>query len=142
MLFVERKKREDHAPVKRVELHLHTKLSSMDAFCDPGGIVRLAHRMGHPAIAITDHGVCQGYPEAMLAADDIHKSDPNFKLIYGCEAYFVDDMIPCVYGAVSYTHLRAHETDSYLVCRLLLEKKKKDRHKARDAHYGTTEITS
>ncbi len=98
VLFVERKKREDHAPVKRVELHLHTKLSSMDAFCDPGGIVRLAHRMGHPAIAITDHGVCQGYPEAMLAADDIHKSDPDFKLIYGCEAYFVDDMIPCVYG--------------------------------------------
>ena len=98
VLFVERKKREDHAPVKRVELHLHTKLSSMDAFCDPGGIVRLAHRMGHPAIAITDHGVCQGYPEAMLAADDIRKSDPDFKLIYGCEAYFVDDMIPCVYG--------------------------------------------
>ena len=98
VLFVERKKREDSAPVKRVELHLHTKLSSMDGFCDPGGIVRLAHRMGHPAIAITDHGVCQGYPEAMLAADDIHKKDPDFKLIYGCEAYFVDDMIPCVYG--------------------------------------------
>ena len=46
VLFVERKKREDNAPVKRVELHLHTKLSSMDAFCDPGGIVKLAHRMG------------------------------------------------------------------------------------------------
>ena len=73
VLIVERKKREDTAPVKRVELHLHTKLSSMDGFCDPGGIVKLAHRMGHPAIAITDHGVCQGYPEAMLAADDIHK---------------------------------------------------------------------
>ena len=72
--------------------------ASMDAFCDPGGIVKLAHRMGHPAIAITDHGVCQGYPEAMLAADAIHKTDPDFKLIYGCEAYFVDDMIPCVYG--------------------------------------------
>ena len=98
VLFVERKKREDNAPVKRVELHLHTKLSSMDAFCDPGGIIKLAHRMGHPAIAITDHGVCQGYPEAMLAADAIHKTDPDFKLIYGCEAYFVDDMIPCVYG--------------------------------------------
>lgn len=70
----------------------------MDGFCDPGGIVKLAHRMGHPAIAITDHGVCQGYPEAMLAADDIHKKDPDFKLIYGCEAYFVDDMVPCVYG--------------------------------------------
>ena len=88
----------DTAPEKRVELHLHTKLSSMDGFCDPGGIVKLAHRMGHPAIAITDHGVCQGYPEAMLAADDIHKKDPDFKLIYGCEAYFVDDMVPCVYG--------------------------------------------
>ena len=99
VLFVERKKREDNAPEKRVELHLHTKLSSMDAFCDPGGIVKLAHRMGHPAIAITDHGVCQGYPEAMLATDEIHKSDPEFKLIYGCEAYFVDDMVPCVYGA-------------------------------------------
>ena len=98
VLFVERKKREDNAPEKRVELHLHTKLSSMDAFCDPGGIVKLAHRMGHPAIAITDHGVCQGYPEAMLATDEIHKSDPEFKLIYGCEAYFVDDMVPCVYG--------------------------------------------
>ena len=42
--------------------------------------------------------MCQGYPEAMLAADDIHKKDPDFKLIYGCEAYFVDDMVPCVYG--------------------------------------------
>ena len=100
VLQVERQQRQDTAPEghKRVELHLHTKLSSMDGFCDPGGIVRLAHRMGHPAIAITDHGVCQGYPEAMLAADDIHKKDPDFKLIYGCEAYFVDDMIPCVYG--------------------------------------------
>ena len=70
----------------------------MDGFCDPGKVVRLAHRMGHRAIAITDHGVCQGYPEAMLAADDIHKKDPDFKLIYGCEAYFVDDMVPTVYG--------------------------------------------
>lgn len=70
----------------------------MDGFCDSGKIVRLAHRMGHRAIAITDHGVCQGYPEAMLATDEIHQDDPNFKLIYGCEAYFVDDMIPAVYG--------------------------------------------
>ncbi|MBQ7859635.1 MAG: PolC-type DNA polymerase III [Faecalibacterium sp.] len=98
VLVVERAKRKDKAPEKRVELHLHTKLSSMDGFCDPAGIVKLAHSMGHPAVAITDHGVCQGYPEAMMAADGIHKSDPNFKLIYGCEAYFVDDMVPCVYG--------------------------------------------
>lgn len=100
VLQVERMPRHDDAPEgqKRVELHLHTKSSSMDGFCDSGKIVRLAHRMGHRAIAITDHGVCQGYPEAMLAIDEIHQDDPNFKLIYGCEAYFVDDMIPAVYG--------------------------------------------
>lgn len=100
VLQVERCQRQDTAPdgEKRVELHLHTKSSSMDGFCDSGKIVRLAHRMGHRAIAITDHGVCQGYPEAMLATDDIHRKDPGFKLIYGCEAYFVDDMIPAVYG--------------------------------------------
>ncbi len=100
VLQVEREQRQDTAPEgeKRVELHLHTKSSSMDGFNDPGKIVRLAHRMGHRAIAITDHGVCQGYPEAMLATDAIHETDPNFKLIYGCEAYFVDDMIPAVYG--------------------------------------------
>ncbi len=62
---------------KRVELHLHTKSSSMDGFNDPGKIVRLAHRMGHRAIAITDHGVCQGYPEAMLATDAIHETTPT-----------------------------------------------------------------
>ena len=100
VLKVEREPRRDTAPEgqKRVELHLHTKSSSMDGFCDSGKIVRLAHSMGHRAIAITDHGVCQGYPEAMLATDEIHADDPNFKLIYGCEAYFVDDMIPAVYG--------------------------------------------
>jgi len=99
VLEVERARRTDDAPQKRIELHLHTKQSSMDGLCDPGGIVRTAHRMGHRAVAITDHGVCQGFPEAMLAADAIHKKDPDFKLIYGCEAYFVDDMVPVVYGA-------------------------------------------
>ena len=98
VLQVERRKREDNAPQKRVELHLHTKLSSMDGFCDPGEIVRTAHRMGHRAVAITDHGVVQGFPEAMLAADAIRKEDPDFKVIYGVEAYFVDDMIPVLYG--------------------------------------------
>ncbi len=98
VMIVERKAREDTAEQKRVELHLHTKLSSMDGFCDPGEIVRVAHRMGHKALAITDHGVVQGYPEATLAADAIKKKDPDFKLLYGCEAYFVDDMIPVLYG--------------------------------------------
>lgn len=98
VLKVVRKQREDTAEQKRVELHLHTKLSSMDGFCDPAAAVKMAHRMGHRAVAITDHGVVQGYPEAMLAVDDIHRKDPDFKLIYGCEAYFVDDMVPVVYG--------------------------------------------
>ncbi len=93
VLIVERAPRTDTAPAdqKRVELHLHTKSSALDAFCEPGKVIRLAHSMGHRAVAITDHGVCQAFPEAMLAADAIHKTDPNFKLIYGCEIYFVDD---------------------------------------------------
>ncbi len=99
MMKATRKKRTDNAPEKRVELHLHTKKSSMDGFCDPVEVVNTAHRMGHRAVAITDHGVVQGFPPAMLAVDAIHKKDPDFKLIYGVEAYFVDDMIPVVYGA-------------------------------------------
>ena len=86
VLKVVRKKRVDPAPEKRVELHLHTKMSSMDGFCDPKTIVKTAHRMGHRAVAVTDHGVVQGFPEAMLATDDIRKKDPDFKLIYGVEA--------------------------------------------------------
>ena len=101
VLKVARKKRVDPAPEKRVELHLHTKMSSMDGFCDPKTIVKTAHRMGHRAVAVTDHGVVQGFPEAMLATDDIRKKDPDFKLIYGVEAYFVDDMVPVVYGAAT-----------------------------------------
>lgn len=97
-MLVKRKARCDDAPEKRVELHLHTRLSSMDGLCDPGKIVKLAHKMGHRAVAITDHGVVQAFPEAMLAVDDIHKQDPDFKLIYGVEAYFADDMVPVVYG--------------------------------------------
>ena len=86
VLFVERKKREDNAPEKRVELHLHTKLSSMDAFCDPGGIVKLAHRMGHPAIAITDHGVAQSFPDAW------HTAKGKIKILYGVEGYYVNNL--------------------------------------------------
>ncbi len=94
-----RRQRTDDATEKRVELHLHTKKSSMDGFCDPELAVKTAYRMGHRAVAITDHGVVQGFPPAMLAAEAIRKKDPGFKLIYGVEAYFVDDMIPVVYGA-------------------------------------------
>lgn len=97
VLKVKLKKREDNAPHKRVELHLHTCMSSQDGLCAPGEAVRLAYQWGHRAVAITDHGVVQGFPEAMLEAEKIQKTDPEFKLIYGCEAYLVNDYTPIAY---------------------------------------------
>ncbi len=94
----------DNAPLKRVELHLHTKMSSMDGVSDASSLIRQAHAWGHPAIAVTDHGVAQAFPEAMdtveslVSRDDEEKPDA-FKVIYGAEAYFVNDMISSVSGA-------------------------------------------
>ena len=82
-----RVKREDLAPVKRVELHCHTKMSDMDAVSNASDIVKQAKGWGHKAIAITDHGNVQAFPEAFHTAGH----DPDFKLIYGVEAYLVDD---------------------------------------------------
>ncbi|MFV0351119.1 MAG: PolC-type DNA polymerase III [Oscillospiraceae bacterium] len=90
--------RKDTADKKRIELHLHTKMSTMDALCDPHNVVKQAAAMGHNAVAITDHGVVQAYPEAMLACDAVRKSNPDFKVIYGMEAYFVDDKVPVLSG--------------------------------------------
>ena len=77
--------RRDTAPEKRVELHLHTQMSSMDALTDPAGAVKRAASWGMPAIAITDHGVAQAFPAASKAAKGI-------KVIYGLEGYFVNDV--------------------------------------------------
>ncbi len=90
--------KKDNAEVKRVELHLHTKLSSMDALINPDEAVRQAYKYGHKAVAITDHGVAQGFPQAMLECDAIQKENPDFKVIYGCEGYFVDNMIQAYSG--------------------------------------------
>ncbi len=82
----------DEAPEKRVELHAHTGMSTLDAVATPESLVRRAHRWGHPAVAITDHGVVQAFPEAMQTAAEIRREDPDFKVIYGLEAYYVDDV--------------------------------------------------
>ncbi|MGN0519825.1 MAG: PolC-type DNA polymerase III, partial [Candidatus Fimenecus sp.] len=78
--------KEDNAPEKRVELHLHTNMSQMDGMTPPKKLVERAIRWGHKAIAITDHGCVQGFPEAANAAKG------KIKIIYGVEGYFVDDI--------------------------------------------------
>ena len=80
--------REDAAPDKRVELHLHTKMSTMDALCDTKTVVKRAIEWGHPAIAITDHGVVQSFPDAYNASGRGEK----IKVLYGVEAYYQNDV--------------------------------------------------
>ncbi len=98
ILSFEIESKKDEAEEKRVELHLHTKLSAMDALVAPDEAVRYAYNLGHRAVAITDHGVVQGFPQAMLEADRIQKSDPDFKVIYGCEGYLVDNIVSVYKG--------------------------------------------
>ncbi|NLK40130.1 MAG: PolC-type DNA polymerase III [Clostridiales bacterium] len=90
---IKKLERQDNAPEKRVELHLHTCLSSMDALIRPKELVETASRFGHSAIAVTDHGNVQAFPELMLAA-----KGSGVKIIYGMEAYFVDDTARALYG--------------------------------------------
>ena len=98
--------RQDNAPEKRVELHLHTQMSSMDALTDVGKVVTQAAAWGHPAIAITDHGTVQAFPKARDAAKG------KIKILYGVEGYYVnnlDDRI-AVHGA------QDQDFDDEIVC--------------------------
>lgn len=90
---IKQKYRMDNAPEKRVELHCHTQMSSMDAIIPPKELVRRAHDWGHKAVAITDHGNVQAFPLAMDEAEKI-----GMKVIYGIENYFVDDTARVLYG--------------------------------------------
>ncbi len=80
--------RMDNSVKKRVELHCHTKMSDMDGVTDVKDIIKRAKKWGHKAIAITDHGCVQSFPDANHALD----KDDTFKIIYGVEGYLVDDL--------------------------------------------------
>ncbi len=91
--------RSDTAPKKRIELHAHTLMSDMDSVVDVKKLVKRAFKWGHSAVAITDHGVVQSFPEANHALNPRDYSDEEeqkrakaFKVIYGMEAYLVDDL--------------------------------------------------
>lgn len=105
--------RMDHSLRKRVELHCHTKMSDMDGVSEAKDIVKRAYKWGMPAIAITDHGVVQSFPDANHVWEDLWneeksrrseagEKDPDkydfFKVIYGVEAYLVDDLHTIVHG--------------------------------------------
>ena len=81
-------KRMDNSPVKRVELHCHTKMSDMDGVSEVKDIIKRAKQWGMDAIAVTDHGCVQAFPDANHAVD----KGENFKILYGVEGYLVDDM--------------------------------------------------
>lgn len=85
------KKKGDNASEKRVELHCHTKMSSKDSVCEVADIVKLAAQYGHEAVAITDHGVVQAFPDARTAQLDVKKKGKQIKIIYGMECYLVED---------------------------------------------------
>ena len=86
LIRLTKEEREDKSDEKRVELHLHTKMSSMDGVSSLTSLVNRAHKWGHKALAITDHGVVQGYPEGMELANKL-----GIKIIYGLEGYMTND---------------------------------------------------
>ena len=86
MQKIEKPKREDTSEVKRIELHAHTRMSNMDAVVSAETLIKTAASWGWPAIAITDHGVVQAFPDAAKAAAKL-----DIKIIYGMEGYLVQE---------------------------------------------------
>ncbi len=91
--------RQDNAEVKRVELHMHTQMSAMDAVSSVDDLIDRAVYWGHKAIAVTDHGVVQSFPDAMKAS----KFNEKIKVLYGLEGYLIDDSKKIIYDAGNQT---------------------------------------
>ncbi len=102
IIKVFRKKVTDTAPVKRVELHQHTNMSQMDAIPSAEEVMLRAASWGHHAVAITDHGSVQAFPDARAALKKARDIVPDFKVLYGCELYYVDDSAKIVSSPIDY----------------------------------------
>ena len=122
-------KRMDNAEEKRVELHLHTQMSQMDAVTSATDLIKCAIRWGHKAIAITDHGVAQSFPEAKKAA-----KDSDIKVIYGVEAYLAPDNVTSVYDA------RDQKIDDATYCVLDIETTGISRYTEKITEFGIMKI--
>lgn len=108
LIPVKKEKRADNAPVKRVELHLHTQMSQLDAINSAGDLIGRAAEWGHTAVAITDHGVVQAYPEAQNTVKDLKKKNKDIKIIYGMEAYFIPEEKYDSGGGIDYRHCETY----------------------------------
>ena len=105
---IKREKREDNAPIKRVELHMHTQMSQMDGMTSAKDLIKRAVKWGMKSIAITDHGVVQAFPEAHKY---LEKDHPDIKILYGVEAYLTPDKV----SPISFSKNQSLDNTTYCV---------------------------